>query len=53
MLKKSLQLLFHLLFRVTIQGESTIVHPERLLVVANHESFLDGLRAACFAPLPR
>lgn len=50
MLKKSLQLLFRVLFRVTLQGESAITHPERLLVVANHESFLDGLLLGLFLP---
>jgi acyl-[acyl-carrier-protein]-phospholipid O-acyltransferase/long-chain-fatty-acid--[acyl-carrier-protein] ligase len=49
MLKKILQLLFRALFRVTVQGE---IPPkqERLLVVANHESFLDGLLLGLFLP---
>ena len=50
MLKKSLRLLFRLLFRVTINGESYPQKPERLLVVANHESFLDGLLLGLFLP---
>lgn len=49
MLKKLLQLLFRALFRVTVQGK--IPHKqERLLVVANHESFLDGLLLGLFLP---
>ncbi|OAJ71852.1 bifunctional 2-acylglycerophosphoethanolamine acyltransferase/acyl-ACP synthetase [Methylobacillus sp. MM3] len=50
MLKKSLRLLFRLLFRVTINGENYPQKPERLLVVANHESFLDGLLLGLFLP---
>lgn len=49
MLKKSLQLLFRLMFRVSVQGEPP-AGPERLLVVANHESFLDGLLLGLFLP---
>jgi acyl-[acyl-carrier-protein]-phospholipid O-acyltransferase/long-chain-fatty-acid--[acyl-carrier-protein] ligase len=49
MLKKLLQLLFRALFRVSVQG--AIPHKqERLLVVANHESFLDGLLLGLFLP---
>jgi acyl-[acyl-carrier-protein]-phospholipid O-acyltransferase/long-chain-fatty-acid--[acyl-carrier-protein] ligase len=41
--------MLQLLFRVTVQGE--IPHKEeRLLVVANHESFLDGLLLGLFLP---
>ena len=49
MLKKLLQLLFRALFRITVQGELP-QKEERLLVVANHESFLDGLLLGLFLP---
>jgi acyl-[acyl-carrier-protein]-phospholipid O-acyltransferase / long-chain-fatty-acid--[acyl-carrier-protein] ligase len=32
-----------LLFRVCVQGDLSAFRAPRLLVVANHESFLDGL----------
>ena len=50
MLKKSLRLLLRLLFRVTVNGEGYPQKPERLLVIANHESFLDGLLLGLFLP---
>jgi acyl-[acyl-carrier-protein]-phospholipid O-acyltransferase/long-chain-fatty-acid--[acyl-carrier-protein] ligase len=49
MLKTMLQWLFRVLFRVTVKGEMPS-RQERLLVVANHESFLDGLLLGLFLP---
>lgn len=49
MLKKLLQLLFRTLFRITVQGKMPD-QAKRLLVVANHESFLDGLLLGLFLP---
>ncbi|MDR2548811.1 MAG: bifunctional acyl-ACP--phospholipid O-acyltransferase/long-chain-fatty-acid--ACP ligase [Desulfobulbus sp.] len=40
-----------LLFRVSVRGDSNAFAAERLLVVANHESFLDGLLLGLFLPL--
>jgi len=42
--KGALRPLFSLLFRIRVQGDMTGLHAPRLLVVANHESFLDGVR---------
>ncbi|WP_319586466.1 bifunctional acyl-ACP--phospholipid O-acyltransferase/long-chain-fatty-acid--ACP ligase [uncultured Desulfobulbus sp.] len=47
-----LRSLCRLLFRVEIKGKmSSGLAAERLLVVANHESFLDGLLLGLFLPL--
>lgn len=45
-----LQALFKLLFRVRINGLQADLDTRRLLVVANHESFLDGLLLGLFLP---
>ena len=50
LLKPVLRALTRLLFRVEVKGGIPRV-PERLLVVANHESFLDGLLLGLFLPL--
>jgi acyl-[acyl-carrier-protein]-phospholipid O-acyltransferase/long-chain-fatty-acid--[acyl-carrier-protein] ligase len=39
------------LFRVSIHGDSTSFTNARTLIVANHESFLDGLLLALFLPV--
>ncbi len=47
-----LRCLCRLLFRVAIKGMTTAgFNAERLLVVANHESFLDGLLLGLFLPI--
>jgi acyl-[acyl-carrier-protein]-phospholipid O-acyltransferase/long-chain-fatty-acid--[acyl-carrier-protein] ligase len=43
--------LLRLLFRVSIRGDATVFQNERTLIVANHESFLDGLLLAVFLPV--
>jgi len=40
-----------LLFRVRVEGSLEAFNAERLLVVANHESFLDGPLLAAFLPI--
>jgi len=50
-LKSALRLVFHLLFRVRIKGLQHLQPASRLLIVANHESFLDGLLIGLFLPL--
>ena len=42
-------MLFKLLFGVRVKG--TLNHHERLLIVANHASFLDGLLLGAFLPI--
>lgn len=48
-LKSLLRLIFRLAFRVRIYGNADI-RAERLLIVANHESFLDELLLGLFLP---
>ncbi|MDO6387293.1 MULTISPECIES: AMP-binding protein [unclassified Uliginosibacterium] len=48
-LKGLLRPLFRLVFRVQVHGEADI-RAERLLIVANHESFLDELLLGLFLP---
>lgn len=51
MLKVILRPLFSLLFRIDIRGNADALKPGKLLVIANHESFLDGLLLGLFLPL--
>ena len=39
------------LFRITVQGDATQLANPRTLIVANHESFLDGLLLGLFLPV--
>ncbi len=43
--------LLRILFRISITGDPASFHNERTLIVANHESFLDGLLLALFLPV--
>jgi len=45
-----LRLLFQVLFRVKVRGDASQMKAQRLLIVANHESFLDGLMLGLFLP---
>ena len=45
-----LKALFSLLFRVRVQGLRDDLDVRRLLVIANHESFLDGLLLGLYLP---
>jgi acyl-[acyl-carrier-protein]-phospholipid O-acyltransferase / long-chain-fatty-acid--[acyl-carrier-protein] ligase len=49
--KSSLRLLLRVLFRVHIKGDPAVFANARTLIVANHESFLDGLLLAVFLPV--
>lgn len=49
-IKLLLRLLFTLLFRVEVRGNWQAMQEQRLLIVANHESFLDGMLLALFMP---
>ena len=46
-----LRVMARLMFRVRIHGDRSVFNAERLLVVANHESFLDGLLLGLFLPI--
>ena len=51
LLRIFLRFLARLLFRVEVRGRMENLQAERLLVVANHESFLDGLLLGLFLPI--
>ena len=46
-----MRILARLLFRVRIQGDTSQFNKNHLLIVANHESFLDGLLLGLFLPV--
>ena len=50
MLVSVLRGLCRLLFRVRVEGLENIPQEDRLLIIANHESFLDGLLLGLFLP---
>ena len=51
MFKNFLRILFKILFRVEVSGDkSTFINP-RTLIVANHESFIDGLLLGLLMPV--
>jgi acyl-[acyl-carrier-protein]-phospholipid O-acyltransferase/long-chain-fatty-acid--[acyl-carrier-protein] ligase len=43
--------LFKLLFRIEMQGDLSAFNQERLLILANHESLMDGVILALFLPV--
>jgi acyl-[acyl-carrier-protein]-phospholipid O-acyltransferase / long-chain-fatty-acid--[acyl-carrier-protein] ligase len=49
-IKFLLRVLFTLLFRVRVRGDWQALNNPRVLVVANHESFLDGMLLGLFMP---
>jgi acyl-[acyl-carrier-protein]-phospholipid O-acyltransferase/long-chain-fatty-acid--[acyl-carrier-protein] ligase len=49
--KLALRAVARLLFRVALRGDAAEFRNERTLIVANHESFLDGLLLAAFLPV--
>jgi hypothetical protein len=51
LLRPLLRFLARLLFRVDVHFHHADFSYERLLVVANHESFLDGLLLGLFLPI--
>src|SRR5574340_303302 len=51
MLKTLLRLFCRILFRIEIHGNANLPQTGKLLVIANHESFLDGLLIGLFLPI--
>lgn len=49
--RRCLKGLLRVLFRVQLSGDGEVFRNERTLIVANHESFLDGLLLAVFLPV--
>jgi acyl-[acyl-carrier-protein]-phospholipid O-acyltransferase/long-chain-fatty-acid--[acyl-carrier-protein] ligase len=50
MLATLLRAICKIVFRVKVNGLENIPSQDRLLIVANHESFLDGLLLGLFIP---
>ncbi|OGS97489.1 MAG: bifunctional 2-acylglycerophosphoethanolamine acyltransferase/acyl-ACP synthetase [Gallionellales bacterium RIFCSPLOWO2_02_FULL_57_47] len=51
LIKIILRAVARLAFRIRVQGDTSVFQAERLLIVANHESFLDGLLLGLFLPV--
>jgi acyl-[acyl-carrier-protein]-phospholipid O-acyltransferase/long-chain-fatty-acid--[acyl-carrier-protein] ligase len=50
-LKSMIRALLRLLFRVRVEGDAGHLSEPRLLIIANHQSFLDGLILGAFLPV--
>lgn len=50
LLRPVLRFVLQTLFRIEVQGDVSVFNNERTLIVANHESFLDGLIIGLLAP---
>ena len=50
-MKSFLRIIAKLLFRVKVQGDPQALQAQKLLIIANHESFLDGLLLGLFLPV--
>ena len=51
LIRSILRQIAKLLFRVRLQGDPAVFKADKLLIIANHESFLDGFLLGLFLPL--
>ncbi len=51
LVKGILRLILRPVFRVRVTGDPSVLVNERTLIVANHESFLDGALLGAFLPV--
>ena len=51
LLKTMLRVLCRVLFRVEVHNRNQEIPQDRLLIISNHQSFLDGLLLGLFLPL--
>lgn len=51
LIRTLLRSIARLVFRLRVQGDTSVFRAERLLIIANHESFLDGLLLGLFLPV--
>ena len=51
MLKPIVRALLKVLFRIRVEGDTSHFSQPRLLIIANHQSFLDGLILGAFLPV--
>jgi len=51
MLKSMIRALLKLAFRVQVEGDASHFSERHLLIIANHQSLLDGLILAAFLPV--
>jgi acyl-[acyl-carrier-protein]-phospholipid O-acyltransferase/long-chain-fatty-acid--[acyl-carrier-protein] ligase len=51
MLRSIMRVIARFLFQVRLQGDTSVLKADRLLIIANHESFLDGLLLGLFLPI--
>lgn len=52
MIAALLKVICRIIFRVQVTGISNLPRDGKLLIIANHESFLDGLLLGLFLPIP-
>ncbi len=51
LIKVVLRNIARLIFRLRVHGDETVFKTDRLLIIANHESFLDGFLLGLFLPV--
>ena len=52
MITATLRFICRLIFRVQVTGLANLSKEKKMLIIANHESFLDGLLLGLFLPIP-